>query len=164
MRHSSAVGTLLLTMVVMSAGCASASPSAVSLHRPGPPPAGSLAEVRLSPGTVCIVHLANGAVIRGRLAHVSGDRVELDMESGHGAPDRRVIDHAEVDVMARMVTMSKGKRARIAALLGALASIPFGISQVGDMVIPAAIAGGVIGHITGSERAEVVFERRRVPQ
>jgi hypothetical protein len=63
-----------------------------------------------------------------------------------------------------MVTISKGKRARIGAFVGALASIPFGISQVGDMVIPAAIAGGVIGHNTGSERAEIVFERRRVPQ
>jgi hypothetical protein len=164
MRHSSAVGTLLLTFVAVSPGCASAPPSAVSLQRPGTPPAASLADVRLSPGTVCIVHLASGVVIRGRLAHVSRDHVELDVESGNGAPDRRVIDHTELDVMARMVTMSRGKRARIGALVAALVSLPFGISQFGDMVIPAAIAGGVIGHNAGSERAEIVFERRRVPQ
>jgi hypothetical protein len=158
------VGSLLLTLVAVTAGCASVPPSAVSLRRPGTPPAASLADVRVSPGTVCIVHLASGAVIRGRLAHVSGDRVELDVASGNGAPDRRVIDDADLDVMARMVTMSKGKRARIGALVGALASLPLGISQFGDMVIPAAIAGGVIGHNTGSARAEIVFERRRMPQ
>jgi len=164
MRHSSAVGTLLLTMGVVNAGCASAPASAVSLQRPGTPPAASLADVRLSPGTVCIVHLASGAAMRGRLAHVSGDRIELDVESANGAPDRRVIDDTEVDVIARMMTMSKGKRARIGAFVGALASLPFGISQVGDMVIPAAIAGAVIRHHTGSERAEIVFERRRTPR
>ena len=128
------------------------------------PPASALADVRLSPGTVCVVHLVSGAVIRGRLAHVSRDRVELDVESGNGALDRRVIDHADLDVMARMTTMSRRKRARIGALVGALASLPFGISQFADMVIPAAIAGAVIGHNTGNERAEIVFERRRTPQ
>jgi hypothetical protein len=158
------VGTLLLTFVAVSPGCASAPPSAVSLQRPAAPPAAALADVRLPPGTVCLVHLASGVVVRGRLAHVSTDRVELDVESGNGAPDRRVIDHAELDVMARMMTMSKGKRARIGALVGALASLPFGISQFGDMVIPAAIAGGLIGHNTGTERAEIVFERRKVRQ
>ena len=43
-------------------------------------------------------------------------------------------------------------------------SVPFGISMVGDMVMPAAILGSLIGRSTGDSRAEVVFERQPVPQ
>ena len=38
-------------------------------------------------------------------------------------------------------------------------SLPLGISVVGDMMVPAAIVGALIGRATGDSRAEVVFER-----
>jgi hypothetical protein len=162
MRHSSTVATLLLTLSAVSAGCATPT-GPVPLRYPANSPA-ALADVRLAPGSRCIVHLSSGEVVRGRFAAVKGDRVELDVELGDGVTGRRVIHQAELDLLARMVTMSKGKRALIGAGIAALLSIPLGISEVGDMSIPAAIAGGVIGRNTGTERAEVVYERRLVPQ
>ena len=55
--------------------------------------------------------------------------------------------------------MSKGTRGWLGAGIGALVSLPLGISMVGDMMIPAAIVGALIGRATGDSRAEVVFER-----
>jgi hypothetical protein len=55
--------------------------------------------------------------------------------------------------------MSKGARGWLGAGIGALVSLPFGISMVGDMMVPAAIVGALIGRATGDSRAEVVFER-----
>ena len=55
--------------------------------------------------------------------------------------------------------MSKAKRGWVGAAIGAAVSVPFGISMVGDMVVPAAILGSLIGRSTGDSRAEVVFER-----
>ena len=62
-------------------------------------------------------------------------------------------------MLAKVVKMSKAKRGWIGAAIGAAVSIPFGVSMVGDMVVPAAILWAVIGRSTGDSRAEVVFER-----
>ena len=63
-----------------------------------------------------------------------------------------------------MVTMSRGKRAKIGAAIGALASLPFAVSMFGDMMMPGAIVGALIGYNSGQARAEVLFERPLVPQ
>jgi hypothetical protein len=60
--------------------------------------------------------------------------------------------------------MSNVRRGWIGAAIAAAASAPFGISMVGDMVIPAAVLGSLIGRRTGDSRAEVVFERPPSPQ
>ena len=59
--------------------------------------------------------------------------------------------------------MSKGTRGWLGAGIGALVSLPFGISMVGDMMVPAAIVGALIGRATGDSRAEVLFERSGDP-
>ena len=163
MRHSSSVATLLLTLSAVSAGCATPT-GPVPLRHSASSPATALGDVRLAPGTRCIAHLANGEVVRGRFADVSGDRVALDVDHGDGTTGRRVIHQAELDLLARMITMSKRKRAWIGAGISVLAAFPFGVTYVGDMSVPAAIAGAVIGHNTGTERGEVVYERRGRPK
>jgi hypothetical protein len=158
------VAILLLTVApALGAGCASTN-GRVALRQPASPPATALIDVHMPLGAACVVHLTNGDVVRGRLAGIAADRVELEVESGEGQPLRRVIAGDDVEVFARMVTMSRGKRGKIGAAIGALVSLPFGISQFADMVVPAAIAGALIGYNTGEPRAEVVFQRRPVPQ
>ena len=62
-----------------------------------------------------------------------------------------------------MVREPVGRRGWLGAAIGALVSLPFGISIVGDMVVPAAIAGALVGRATRGSRAEVVYERPPVP-
>ena len=160
MRHSSTVGSLLLTVApALAAGCASTT-GPVALRQPASPPVTALSDVHMPLGAPCVVHLTKGNVVRGRLAGIAADRVELDV----GGPERRVIAGDDVEVLARMVTMSRGKRGKVGAAIGALVSLPFGISMFGDMMMPAAIAGALIGYNTGEPRAEVLFQRRPVPQ
>ena len=163
MRHSSTVATLLLSLSAVSAGCASPT-GPVPLRHSASSRAASLGDVRLAPGSRCIAHLASGEVVRGRFADVGVDRVALDVDLGGGTTGRRVVHQAELDLLARMITVSKQKRAWIGAGIAVLVAIPFGVTYVGDMSVPAAIAGAVIGHNTGTERAEVVYERRGRPQ
>ena len=164
MRHSSTVGILVLTLApAWSPGCASTT-GPVALRQPSAPPATALSEVRLPPGAESVVYVRGGEAVRGRVRRIAADRVEVDVEGGEGATERRVIASDDVDVVARVVTMSRGKRGKIGAAIAAVLSLPFGISRFADMVMPAAIAGALIGYNTGEARAEVVFERRPVPQ
>lgn len=164
MRHCSTVGILLLTLApAFGAGCASTT-GPVALRQSSTRPFTDLSDVQLPLGTPCVIHVRGGKVVRGHLAGIAADRLELDMDGGEAGPQRLVFAHDDVDVLARMVTMSRGKRAKIGAAIGALASLPFAISMFGDMMMPAAIAGAVIGYNSGQARAEVVFERRLVPQ
>jgi hypothetical protein len=160
MRHSSNVAAILLTLSTAVTASGASAAGDVLLRRPAAPPA-AIGDVRLSPGDTCIVHLASGAVVRARCAGIGSHTVEFDFARSNDAPDRRAFALDEVDVIARMVTMSKARRAWIGAAIVATASLPFGISLVGDMVVPAAIAGALIGYNTGEERAEIVDERRR---
>ena len=164
MRHSSTVGILLLTLApVLSAGCASTT-GPVALRQPATSPATALSDVELPLGTACVIHVRGRKVVRGRLAGIAADRLELDVDGGEAGPQRLVFAHDDVDVLARMVTMSEGKRAKIRAAIGALASLPFAVSMFGDMMMPAAIAGALIGYNSGHARPEILFERRLVPQ
>lgn len=99
--------------------------------------------------------------MRGRFHGVSGDQllVRLD-ENGHiDTP----INLADVAFVARLVGESKIKRGWIGAAIGVVVSLPLSVSVVGDMMIPAALAGAAIGRSTGDARAEIVYERKPVP-
>ena len=163
MRHFSTVGILLLTLAPVSTGCASTT-GPVTLRPPSTPPATALGDVQLPLRTACVIHMRGGKVIRGRLAGIAADRLELDVDGGEAGPQRLVFAHNDVDVLARMVTMTRGKRAKIGAAIGALVSLPFAVSMFGDMMMPGAIVGGLIGYNTGQARAEILFERALVPQ
>lgn len=123
-----------------------------------------LADVRLEEGTECIVRLMTGDTVRGRLERIGGDRIDLRLPDAFSGHVLHSILHSEVALLARVVKVSNTKRAWIGAAIGAAASVPFGISIAGDMVIPAALLGSLIGRGTWDSRVEVVFERQPSPQ
>ncbi len=110
-------------------------------------------------GTNCIVRLVNGETVRGAFGGIAGGRLTLRSTDAAGAVTHPSFDHDDVALVARVVKMSKGTRGWVGAAIGAVISVPFGISMIGDMMMPAAIAGALIGRGTGDSRAEVVFER-----
>ena len=79
-----------------------------------------------------------------------------------GASVVHSVDHADIAFVARVVGMSPRARGWVGAAIAAAASVPLGISMIGDMVVPAALIGSFIGRGTGGQRAEVVYERPRV--
>ncbi len=122
-----------------------------------------LADLHLPQGTDSVVQTVRGESVRGKLIDVTGDRIELDVwDSNALETRRRSIYHSDVQLVARVVKLSKGARGRLGAAIAALVTLPLGISMVGDMMIPAAIVGALIGRATGDSRAEVVFERSAV--
>ena len=90
-------------------------------------------------------------------------RLELDVSGADGTVSRRSFAHADVALLAKVVKMSKAKRGWVGAAIGAAVSVPFGISMVGDMVVPAAILGSLIGEAPAT-RAPRSSSNAPVPQ
>jgi hypothetical protein len=148
-----------LAMVALSvSGCA---PAAKSLRiEPGRTPAVSrLSEIRLPPGTHVVVSLTSGEQIRGRLEGVRPAEVDVLVPRPGAGVNLVTLQEPEIQSVARVVARSKGARTRIGAAIGAAVTLPFGISMVGDMIVPGAIAGAFVGRATGDSRGEIVFER-----
>ena len=164
MRHFPVLkGVLLALAAALSVHCAGA--TTLPLNRPADRPAGGqLADVRLEEGTECIVRLMTGDSVRGRLERIGSDRIDLRVPDAFRGHVLHSIRHADVALLARVVKMPNARRGWIGAAIAAAASVPFGISMVGDLVIPAAVLGALIGRRTGDSRAEVVFERQPSPQ
>ena len=164
MRYVPVVKAVWLALAAaLCAHCAAA--TTLPLDRPADrPPTGQFADVRLEKGTECIVRLMTGNTVRGRLERIGSDRIDLRLPDAFRGQVPHSIRHADVALLARVVKMSSARRGWIGAAIAAAASVPFGISMVGDMVIPAAIPGWLIGRSTGDSRAEVVFERQPLSQ
>jgi hypothetical protein len=164
MRHFPVLkGVLPPLAAALSVHCASA--TTLPLDRPADRPARrQLADVKLEKGTECIVRLMTGETVRGRLHRIASDRIDLRLPDAFRGHVLHGIRHADVALLAKVVKMSNARRAWIGAAIGAAVSVPFGISMAGDMVIPAALLGSLIGRSTGDSRAEVVFERQPLPQ
>lgn len=156
MSHRIRYPTALLVVTLVTASCATV-PHTPPIHRPAGRGVVRIADLDLPRGADCIVKLAGGETIRGKVRGISSDRLVLD--DVEGTSIERSIDHDEIVLIARVVKMSKATRVRLGAAIGALLSLPLGISMVGDMVIPAALVGALVGRTTGDSRAEVVFER-----
>jgi len=150
-------GLFLVMVAVLLTRCASTTP--IRIDQGVSPPARTLADVSLPDGSECIVRSSGGEIVRGRVVRVSPDPLQVDVSGADGTVSRRSFAHADVALLAKVVKMSKVKRGWVGAAIGAAASVPFGISMVGDMVVPAAILGSLIGRSTGDSHAEVVFER-----
>jgi hypothetical protein len=150
---------LLALAAALSVHCAAA--TTVPLDRPLDRPAtGQLPDVRLEEGTECLVRLMTGDTVRGRLERIGSDRIDLRLPDAFRGHVLHSIRHPDVALLARVVKMSNARRGWIGAAIGAAVSAPFGVSRVGDMVLPAAVLGWLIGRRTGESRAEVVFERQ----
>ena len=150
-------GVFLVLAATLLTRCASATP--IRIDQGASPPARALGDVSLPDGSECIVRSSGGEIVRGRVVRVSADPLQVDVSGADGTVSRRSFAHADVALLAKVVKMSKAKRGWVGAAIGAAVSVPFGISMVGDMVVPAAILGSLIGRSTGDSHAEVVFER-----
>lgn len=147
---------LALIVALGAASCAGSTPPII---RPTGLAVTRLADLRLPRGSELIVQLALGETVRGKLVAITADQLELELWDTTVGRIGWSGDHADIVLVARVVGMSRGRRGCIGAAIGALASLPFGISMFGDMMVPAAIAGALVGRGTGDSRAEVVFER-----
>jgi hypothetical protein len=128
------------------------------------PASGQLADVRLDAGAECIVRLMTGETVRGRLERINSDRIDLRLPDAFRGHVLHSIRHADVAVLARVMKRSNAKRGWIGAAIGAAVVAPFGVSMTGDMMLPGALVGALIGRRTGDSRAEVVFERPPLPK
>jgi hypothetical protein len=153
---------LALSVTLCPAACASV-PTTPAMVRPTGLAATRLADVQLPRGTETIVGLRGREALRGSLERITADRVELRANDSSGGSIVHSVDHADVTFVARVVGMSNRRRGWLGAAIAAAASVPLGISMIGDMVVPAAIIGSLIGRATGDSRAEVVFERPQLP-
>jgi len=152
---------LALFVTLCHSGCASV-PKTPALVRPTGPAFTRLADLQLPRGTDTMVGLLSGQVLRGSLERISADRLELRSRDSTGGNIVYDVDHSDIAFVARVVGMSKRARGWLGAAIAAVASVPLGISMIGDMVVPAAIIGGLIGRGTENQRAEVVYERSRL--
>jgi hypothetical protein len=156
-------GTILALFITLcSAGCASM-PRTPALVRPAGLALQQVADLRLPRGTETMVGLLSGDVLRGSLERITADRLDLRSIASAGGTIVHSVNHADIAFVARVVGTSKRTRAWLGAVIAAVASVPLGISMIGDMVVPAAIIGSLIGRGTGDSRAEVLFERPPSP-
>jgi hypothetical protein len=104
-----------------------------------------------------VVLLRSGAPIWGVVETIDGNVLVL-RPTEDGLITGRVAEE-DIVCLARRVGKSTTARGWLGALIGATASLPFGISMVGDMMMPAAIAGALIAGNTGQPKARVVLDR-----
>ena len=143
-------------MALGVSGCAHAN-RPVILERPAGASVSRLSDLPSMPGANVVVLLRTGGSARGALDAIDGSVLILRVTEG-GLTTRRVAEE-DIVCLARRVGKSTTARGWLGALIGAAASLPFGISMTGDMVVPAAIAGALIAGNTGQPRARVLLDR-----
>lgn len=148
----------MLVVALCHAGCAGVTRTP-RIDRPTGLAVTRLADLGLPRGADSIVWLVSGETVRGVFEGVTQDRLGLRSREATGAITQRSIDQADIVRVARVVKLSKRARGCLGAAVGAVVSLPFGISMFGDMMVPAAIVGALIGRASGDSRAEIVFER-----
>ncbi|MDQ3071438.1 MAG: hypothetical protein M3R55_17120 [Acidobacteriota bacterium] len=112
------------------------------------------------PGAYVVVLLRSGEAPRGTVETIDGQVLTLRVNQD-GFITRRVAE-GDIVCLARRVGKSTTARGWLGALIAAGVSLPFGISMVGDMMIPAAIVGALIAGNTGQPRARVLLDRSRL--
>ncbi|HEU4924743.1 MAG TPA: hypothetical protein VFT23_16915 [Burkholderiales bacterium] len=135
-------------------GCAHGS-RPVILERPASASVARLSDLPSMTGAHVVVLLRSGESAKGAVETIDGNVLVLRDER---LTTRRVAED-EIVCLARRVSRSTTARGWLGALIGAAASIPFGVSMVGDMMLPAAIVGALIGGNTGQPKARVVLDR-----
>jgi len=128
-------------------------------------PAASASKSRLAdlppmPGAHVVVLLRTGTTARGVVETVD-ESVLVLRPNEPGSIARRVAED-EIVCLARRVGKSTTARGWLGALIGAGASLPFGVSMAGDMMMPAAIVGALIAGNTGQPRARVLLDRSQL--
>ena len=137
-------------------GCAHASRPVV-LERPAGASVSRLSDLPSMPGANVVVALRSGESVKGAVETIDGNVLVLRVTED-GFTTQRVPEE-EIVCLARRGGKSTTARAWLGALIGATASLPFGISIIGDMMMPAAIVGALIAGNTGQPRARVLLDR-----
>jgi hypothetical protein len=117
------------------------------------------ADLRLEPGTLCVVTLAGGSVLQGRLDSVSADALVLAPDGRPGTTGTRTMSETDVVSVGRVAGMSKPARAWLGAGIGVLVSLPLSISSVGDASVIGALVGSWVGRNIGDAHVVILFER-----
>jgi hypothetical protein len=158
-RASAAIVFAGCSVALSAGGCAHASRPIV-LERPAAAVA-RLSELPPMPEVDVVVLLRSGATAMGAIETNDGDILVMRV-TGDASITTRNFAEEEILCLARRVGKSTRTRGWLGALIGATASLPFGISMVGDMMVPAAIAGALIAGNTGQPRARVLLDRSHV--
>jgi hypothetical protein len=143
-------------MPLSAGGCAHAT-RPIALEHPAGAAVSRLSNLPSMAGAYVVVLLRSGESARGAVETIDGNVLVLRVTEG-GFITRRVAEE-EIVCLARRVGKSTTARGWLGALIGAAASLPFGISMTGDMMMPAAIAGALIAGNTGQPRARVLLDR-----
>ena len=153
-RTPTAIVAAACAMALGASRCAHGS-RPVILERPASASVARLADLPSMTGTDVVVLLRSGESAKGAVETIDGNVLVLRDE---WLTTRRVAEE-EIVCLARRVGRSTTARGWLGALIGAAASIPFGVSMVGDMMLPAAIVGALIGGNTGQPKARVLLDR-----
>ena len=143
-------------MALGAGGCAHGSRPVV-LERPAGASMSPLSDLPSMSGVSVVVLLRSGATARGVVETIDGNVLVL-RPTEDGLTIRRVAEE-DIVCLARRAGKSTTARGWLGALIGATASLPFGISMVGDMMMPAAIAGALIAGNTGQPKARILLDR-----
>jgi hypothetical protein len=157
MRSRPAAVVVVACGLALGAGGCTHAKRPVVLERPSVAPVSRLSDLPAMPGAPVLVLLRSGENATGAVDTIDGDVLVLRVTKG-GSTTRRVAED-EIVCLARRVGKSTTARGWLGALIGAAASLPFGISMKGDMMMPAAIVGAVIAGNTGQPRARVLLDR-----
>ena len=156
MRSAPAAVVVAAYALLGASGCAHANRPVV-LERPAGASVSRLSDLPSMPGTYVVVLLRSGESASGVVETIDGSVLVLRTRED-GLATQRVAEE-EIVCLARRVGKSTTARGWLGALIGASVSLPFGISMVGDMMMPAAIAGALIAGNTGQPRARVLLDR-----
>ena len=151
-------GFFVVLALALGNGCAATPTARLHIVPAAAGPVVSLSEVRLAPGTDCVVKLTSGELVRGRLLGIEADAVVLDSTRHGGDAAHRVLD-AHIASIGRVVGRSKPRRGGIGALAGALLSLPLSMSMPGDGILVGGLIGNLVGRGTGDSRIETVLLR-----
>jgi hypothetical protein len=143
-------------MTLGAGGCAHAS-RPVILEPPAGASVSRLSDLPSMPGAHVVVLLRSGESASGTVERIHGNVLVLRVTEDSSTTRR--VSEEEIVCLARRVGKSTKARGWLGALIGATVSLPFGISMVGDMMMPAAIVGALIAGNTGQPRARVLLDR-----
>lgn len=160
-RIPASVVVIVCAMALGASGCAHGRRPVV-LERPGAAPMSRLSDLPSMPGAQVLVVLRSGDTARGTVETIDGNFLVLRV-TGDQFTTRRVAEE-EIVCLARRVGKSTAARGWLGALIGATASLPFSISMIGDMMMPAAIVGALIAGNTGQPKARVLLDRSHLAE
>jgi hypothetical protein len=150
------IATVLLSVLTV-AGCATTSADRLRLVIESSQRTTELVGLSFDSARDYVVSTRDGRTTRGRVTMSGGALVVEE------APQRsQVVPDADIVLVGMVAGASRMRRGWIGAAIGALVSVPFGISIKGDMVMPAAILGAQLARRTGDEYVRVLLDRRPV--